>query len=226
MRVAFLTHNYPRTPGDVSGAFLRTLAVALVRRGVDVSVIAPSDRGAGGKETDEGVRVRRVRYASAAAETIAYRGTMASALRRPAGAMAFRALWAALRRAAGEELSAGADLIHAHWWVPGGLALPKGTPSVLTVHGTDAALLLCYVDHHDAAYRWAEQREIERHPTTGAAQFVEVRAAALPAAGANANQCVLELQDAATGTTLRLQLTGVTAAEVADVSRSLWSARS
>ena len=141
MRVAFLTHNYPRTPGDVSGAFLRTLAVALVRRGVDVSVIAPSDRGAGGKETDEGVRVRRVRYASAAAETIAYRGTMASALRRPAGAMAFRALWAALRRAAGEELSAGADLIHAHWWVPSGWAVPPRAPFVLTCHGTDAALL-------------------------------------------------------------------------------------
>jgi glycosyltransferase involved in cell wall biosynthesis len=35
----------------------------------------------------------------------------------------------------------GADLVHAHWWVPAGLALPDGIPSVLTVHGTDAALL-------------------------------------------------------------------------------------
>jgi glycosyltransferase involved in cell wall biosynthesis len=141
VRVAFLTHNYPRTSGDVSGAFLRTLAVALVRRGVDVSVIAPSDRGAGGGEVDEGVRVRRIRYASAAAETIAYRGTMASALRRPGGAIAFRALWSALRRAAAAELAAGADLIHAHWWVPSGWAVPPGSPCVLTCHGTDVALL-------------------------------------------------------------------------------------
>jgi len=43
------------------------------------------------------------------------------------------------------------------------------------VHKTDASLLLCYVDHHDAAYDWAERRRIERHPRTGAAQLVEVR---------------------------------------------------
>jgi superfamily I DNA/RNA helicase len=36
-------------------------------------------------------------------------------------------------------------------------------------------MLLCYVDHHDAAYRWAERRRLETHPKTGAAQFVEVR---------------------------------------------------
>ena len=45
----------------------------------------------------------------------------------------------------------------------------------LIVHKTDANLLLCYVDHHDAAYQWAVRRKIERHPTTGAAQLVEVR---------------------------------------------------
>jgi superfamily I DNA/RNA helicase len=45
----------------------------------------------------------------------------------------------------------------------------------LIVHRTDASLLLCYVDHHDRAYGWAERRKIERHPKTGAAQIVEVR---------------------------------------------------
>jgi superfamily I DNA/RNA helicase/mRNA-degrading endonuclease RelE of RelBE toxin-antitoxin system len=45
----------------------------------------------------------------------------------------------------------------------------------LIVHRTDSSLLLCYVHHHDAAYRWAERRKIERHPKTGAAQLVEVR---------------------------------------------------
>lgn len=32
-----------------------------------------------------------------------------------------------------------------------------------------------YVDHHDKAYQWAERRKLEVHPTTGAAQLVEVR---------------------------------------------------
>lgn len=45
----------------------------------------------------------------------------------------------------------------------------------LIVHRTDSSLLLCYVDHHDAAYRWAERRKLETHPTTGAAQLVEIR---------------------------------------------------
>lgn len=45
----------------------------------------------------------------------------------------------------------------------------------LIVHRTDGRILLCYVGHHDAAYAWAERRVVERHPTTGAAQLVEVR---------------------------------------------------
>jgi hypothetical protein len=45
----------------------------------------------------------------------------------------------------------------------------------LIVHRTDASLLLCYVDHHDKAYAWAERRRLETHPKTGAAQLVEVR---------------------------------------------------
>src|SRR5213078_3616770 len=45
----------------------------------------------------------------------------------------------------------------------------------LIVHKTDASLLLCYVNHHDNAYRWAERRKLETHPKTGAAQLVEIR---------------------------------------------------
>jgi glycosyltransferase involved in cell wall biosynthesis len=141
VRVVFLTHNFPRFPGDVSGSFLGILAHALVRRGIEVRVVAPSDQGQGGEETLDGVTVRRVRYASAGGETLAYTGTMQSALRRPGGWRALAGLWRALRREAKHELDAGADLVHAHWWVPAGLAAPKNAPTVLTVHGTDAALL-------------------------------------------------------------------------------------
>ena len=45
----------------------------------------------------------------------------------------------------------------------------------LIVHRTDSSLLLCYVGHHDDAYRWAERRKLETHPKTGAAQLVEIR---------------------------------------------------
>jgi UvrD-like helicase C-terminal domain/AAA domain len=45
----------------------------------------------------------------------------------------------------------------------------------LIVHKTATSFLLCYVDHYDKAYKWAERRKLEVHPKTGAAQWVEIR---------------------------------------------------
>jgi len=45
----------------------------------------------------------------------------------------------------------------------------------MIVHKTAGSLLLCYVNHHDKAYGWAERRKLETHPKTGAAQLVEIR---------------------------------------------------
>lgn len=45
----------------------------------------------------------------------------------------------------------------------------------LIVHRSADSLLLCYVDHHDKAYQWAERRKLETHSKTGAAQLVEIR---------------------------------------------------
>jgi mRNA-degrading endonuclease RelE of RelBE toxin-antitoxin system len=45
----------------------------------------------------------------------------------------------------------------------------------IIVHKTGSSLTLCYVDHHEDAYDWARRRKLEAHPTTGAAQLVEIR---------------------------------------------------
>jgi mRNA-degrading endonuclease RelE of RelBE toxin-antitoxin system len=50
-----------------------------------------------------------------------------------------------------------------------------GSDVRLIVHRAQNSLLLCYVAHHDKAYAWAERRKLETHPTTGAAQLVEIR---------------------------------------------------
>jgi hypothetical protein len=50
-----------------------------------------------------------------------------------------------------------------------------GSDVRLIVHKTASSFLLCYVDHHDKAYAWAERRKLETHPKTGAAQLVEIR---------------------------------------------------
>ena len=44
----------------------------------------------------------------------------------------------------------------------------------IIVHRTGDSFMLCYVDHHDEAYRWGQRRRLETHPNTGAAQLVEV----------------------------------------------------
>ncbi len=45
----------------------------------------------------------------------------------------------------------------------------------IIIHKTAADLLVCYVGHHDDAYKWAEKRRIQQHPQTGAIQLVEIR---------------------------------------------------
>lgn len=45
----------------------------------------------------------------------------------------------------------------------------------IIVHKSESSFALCYADHHDAAYAWAEARRLEVHPQTGAAQIVEVK---------------------------------------------------
>ena len=57
-----------------------------------------------------------------------------------------------------------------HFW-----SVRIGSDLRLIVHKTEGSFLLCYADHHDKAYQWAERRRLETHPTTGAAQWVEIR---------------------------------------------------
>jgi len=39
-------------------------------------------------------------------------------------------------------------------------------------HNLNGRILVCYVDHHDAAYAWANTRYIREHPVTGAVQII------------------------------------------------------
>ena len=44
----------------------------------------------------------------------------------------------------------------------------------IIVHQSGDGMTLCYVGHHDDAYRWAHGRRMEAHPRTGAMQIVEI----------------------------------------------------
>src|SRR6266540_2438036 len=141
VRVVFAAHAFPRSEHDPTGHFLLALAGALAREGVEVEAVAPSAPELAARERLAGIAVRRYRYAPRRAETLAYAGTMHTLAASPGGALALAGLVGAgalaVRRA-----GRSADLVHAHWWFPGGLqALASWRrPLVTTLHGTDVRL--------------------------------------------------------------------------------------
>ncbi|HYY81458.1 MAG TPA: glycosyltransferase family 4 protein [Actinomycetes bacterium] len=142
LRVLFLAHAFPRHDGDPAGGFVLRLAAALAELDVQVGVLAPAAPGLAGQERLAGVPVRRYRYAPRWAETLAYGGQMHRRAASPAGAAALAGLLGAGALAA-RRAAARADLVHAHWWFPGGLQAVLGRtrrPLVTTLHGTDVRL--------------------------------------------------------------------------------------
>jgi glycosyltransferase involved in cell wall biosynthesis len=145
VRVLFVAHSYPRRPGDVPGAFLHRLAVALAPEGVEVRVLAPAGDGAPAEERMDGVPVRRYRYAPRGAERLAYGGTMMEQVRDSwGGRVALVGMLGAAAAAVRAAVRSGTvDLVHAHWWFPGALAAAPAVgraPLVLTMHGSDVRL--------------------------------------------------------------------------------------
>lgn len=147
MRVLFLTHSYPRAPGDAPGAFLLHLAVALRGQGVEIRVVAPAGDHLPADEVLEGIPVHRFRYAPRRFQRLAYTGQMAEEVNRTLSAKL------ALLGFLGSEFASGArirrqfepDLVHAHWWFPGGLvgswiSALADIPLVTTLHGSDVRL--------------------------------------------------------------------------------------
>lgn len=147
MKVLFITHNFPRTPGDAAGSFILRLAVALREEGITVQVLAPSDDELPSSGTIEGIGVERFRYAPRRYENLAYHGNMATQVRDSWSArlamLGF--LGSEFANAVRVRRAFTPDLVHAHWWFPGGLV---GTwvsglshvPLVTTMHGSDVRL--------------------------------------------------------------------------------------
>ena len=157
MKILLVAHGFPRRPDDLAGAFLLALARGQQALGNTVLVVAPHDAGVSLEDVIDGVRVRRYRYAEDEAETLAYRGTMADqVLKSWAGRRKLLGFIAAARAAAGRAVrDFDPDVIHVHWWFPGGLSvwprLASRVPYVLTSHGTDLFL----IDRVPAAARLA-----------------------------------------------------------------------
>lgn len=147
MKILLLAHGFPRHAGDLAGAFLLALARGQQALGHTVLAVVPHDAGLPIDDVVDGVRVQRYRYASDADETLAYRGTMADQVMRTwSGRLRLAGFVRAARQAATRAIAEFApDVVHVHWWFPGGLSmwprLVNRVPYVMTSHGTDLFLV-------------------------------------------------------------------------------------
>lgn len=143
MRVLQLTSSFPRRAGDVSGIFILDVTSTLAEQGIDVTVLAPHDAGAAMREELAGVHVERFRYAPDRFEILTHRGGILAALRYPSRMLLVPPfLLAYLRASVAATRRLRPDVVHAHWWFPGGVigavaSLLTRTPLVITLHGSD-----------------------------------------------------------------------------------------
>ncbi len=142
-RVLHVTSSFPRHPDDPVAPFLLDLTRAQVDDGMAVTVVAPHDAGLPRREHFGAVEVVRARYAPDGYERLAYRGGLLASARDPRVAPLVPglvgALAATVRRVARDFRP---DVVHAHWWMPSGLAAlaARPVPFVITLHGSDVGL--------------------------------------------------------------------------------------
>lgn len=148
MRVVMLAHVFPRARADSMGAFILHLADALAARGARIDVVAPHAAGLADAEEFGAVRAHRFHYAPARWERLAYSGTMHEFVARGIANKILFALFnlAFLFKTLTRARAARAQILHAHWWIPGGIvgalaAAILRAPLVVTTHGTDVEML-------------------------------------------------------------------------------------
>jgi glycosyltransferase involved in cell wall biosynthesis len=140
-----VTHVFPRDEDDPSAPFLLTWAQALRNEGAEVSVVAPHDAGLPLFREVDGLLVRFARYGPDRLERLAYRGEMHHLAQRLGGPPLVASLLTAMAHVVRTEVRRQQpDLLHVHWWLPGAVAVRLArvnVPWVVTVHGTDVALM-------------------------------------------------------------------------------------
>ena len=193
VRILHVTHNFPRWPGDRAGAFVARIAALAAARGADVRALAPHAAGATVDDVVGGVPVTRFRYAPDGLERIGYQGDVRRSLAAPVATLTLPIYLTAFRRAVRRAVrDFRPDLIHAHWWVPGGWAAAgQGPPVVISCHGSDVRLLL-----RSAALRILARRTFARvdHITAVSALMRADLAAVVPALEARLTTAYLPVE--------------------------------
>ncbi len=175
MRVLIVTTSYPRDEYDMSGIFIKRLAVAMSKLGATITVIAPGDVHAKANDFDNDIRIIRFVYAPRQLMKLAYGngGILENIYHSPwlVCIIPFFIISMIIKTI---NIASDCDIIHANWLATGLLAIPaqriNKKPLLITLRGSDfrkgASRLLAYVAKRASAItavnqKWAEDlREI------------------------------------------------------------------
>lgn len=142
MKVLIITTSYPRSDIDLSGIFIKRLATAMEHAGVKVTVLAPGDRYAKARETDQGIDIVRFIYAPKYLMRIGYGdGGIPENLRRWPWLFVILPFFLLSMVIHAVILAGECDIIHANWLQTGFFSLPAKRivkkPLIVTLRGSD-----------------------------------------------------------------------------------------
>lgn len=142
MKVLIVTTCYPRNARDLSGVFIKRLAIGMTRSGAQVTVLAPGDREAKIRERDNGIDIYRFFYAPRPLMRIGYGlGGIPENLRRSPWLFFILPFFLLSMTIYSIILSRDSDIIHANWLHTGFFSLLakriRQKPLVVTLRGSD-----------------------------------------------------------------------------------------
>ncbi len=148
-RLLLTTSTYPRWAGDSTTVFIPQFADQLIRKGWEVTILAPHALGALTEEHCPSLTVRRYRYVwPPRGETLAYDGGALTKIKKTPGYAIKLLLLVGSLLLWTWWLSRGkrAALVNAHWLIPQGClavvaAYLTGKRVVITIHGSDVFAL-------------------------------------------------------------------------------------
>jgi len=151
VRLLIITTAYPASASDSRGTFMHTLCRALVREGLEVTVVCPGSDGVQSVDSRDGVSIRRATYWFSRWQGLAegVGGIVPNLRAKPWLVLQVPSLIISLALTAWRQ-AAHADVIHAHWVYPGGLigllvARRRRKPFLVTSHGGDLNLAARFV---------------------------------------------------------------------------------
>lgn len=147
-KVLFLSHSFFRFKSDELSHYINTLAQELTKKNWDIHILLPHATGLAAEGKLGKVKISRFRYFFEKWENLAYVGDMAERVQKSffykiLFLFFLAAFFFKTRQLVKKEKPA---LLHAHWWIPGGVvacwnSFFSKTPYVVTLHGTDLMLL-------------------------------------------------------------------------------------